>query len=77
MDVLDLSELGKLVVDVVLLGLLVNARHKEDPALYGALRSRLPLALVLNAVVVAVLAVRGAAVKSTALATLCLVLGHV
>ena len=33
MDVFDFSELGELVVDVVLLGLLVDPGHEEDPTL--------------------------------------------
>ena len=33
MDVFDFSELGELVVNVVLLGLLVDPGHEEDPTL--------------------------------------------
>ena len=33
MDVFDFSKLGELVVDVVLLGLLVDPGHEEDPTL--------------------------------------------
>ncbi len=40
MDVFDFSELGELVVDVVLLGLLVDPGHEEDPTLDRTLGTR-------------------------------------
>lgn len=47
-DVLDLPELGELVVDVILLRLLVDPGHKQDPALDRPLRARLTLTQVLD-----------------------------
>jgi hypothetical protein len=41
MNVFDLSKLGELVVNVVLLSLLMDTRHKEDPTFDGSLRSGL------------------------------------
>merc|ERR1712156_911178 len=38
-NIFDLSILGEPVVNVVLLSLLVNTSHKQDPALNGTLRS--------------------------------------
>merc|ERR1719234_2140209 len=40
MKVLDLSELCKLVVDVLLSGLLVNPSHEQNPTLHRSLRAR-------------------------------------
>ena len=41
MKVLDLAVVGELLVDVVLLSLLVDASHEEDPAFDRTLRAGL------------------------------------
>ena len=55
---LNLSVLGELVMDIVLLGLLVYSRHKEDPALDTPLRPGFTLVCLVNPLVLAVLCER-------------------